>query len=358
MKKRVFSLSLLAMSAVFFVNCSNNDDSSDVNPNAGLYKEVITDLSNDVITKTYEDLNSKAIALKTAINALTIGNEVSLTAVKDAWKAARSPWEQSEGFLYGPVADDAFGEGGIDPKLDTWPVDVNAMNAILNSSSAITVSTLESNSEARGFHLIEYLVWGINGNKSANDLNAREIEYLKAAAQDLQNNTQILYDGWKSSGGNYANNFITAGTGNVLYPSQKLVFEEIINGLITITDEVATGKIETPLNEGVAVEESRFSNNSKKDFADNMRSVKNIYLGDFSGNDQKGLTNIVAPVNGQLDQEMKSKIDAAISAIEAIPGTFTDAVTNNRVAVQNARDKVLELQLFIQSKLKPHFNNL
>ncbi|MDQ7961560.1 imelysin family protein [Flavobacterium lindanitolerans] len=353
MKKRIFSLGLLAMSAVFFVNCSNNDDSSNVDPNAGLYKEVLTDLSNDVITKTYEDLNNKAIALKTAVNALTIGNETALTAVKDAWKAARSPWEQSEGFLYGPVDT-----GGIDPAMDTWPVDVTAMNDILNSSNPITTSTIEANVEARGFHLIEYLVWGINGNKAASALTARELEYLRAAAADLQNNTQILYDGWKVSGGNFARHFINAGTtGNQGYTSQKAALEEIINGLITIADEVATGKIQTPLDEGVSQEESRFSNNSKRDFADNMRSIKNIYWGDYNGNSRAGLTNIVAPKNSALDANIKSKIDAAISAIEAIPGTFTDAVTNNVPAVENARDKVAELQVLIQSQLKPFIAN-
>jgi len=353
MKNRIFNLSLLAIASATLVNCSSNDDSTETNNNSGLYKEVLTDLSNDVITDTYEELNLKATALKTAVNALTIGDETALTAVKEAWKATRSPWEQSEGFLYGPVDT-----GGIDPAMDTWPVDVNAMDAILNGSTPITPATLEQNEEARGFHLIEYLVWGVNGNKSASALTTRELEYLRAAAQDLQNNTQLLYDGWKVSGGNFADHFINAGTtGNDGYASQKDALEEIVNGMITIADEVSTGKIQTPLDEGVSTEESRFSNNSKKDFADNMRSIKNIYLGDFNGNNASGLTDIVAPSNSQLDTNMKAKIDAAINAIEAIPGTFTNAVTSNRAAVENARDKVAELQLFIQSQLKPFIAN-
>lgn len=353
MKNKFLNLSLLALASATLVNCSSNDDATTIDNNSGLYKEVLTDLSTDVITDTYEDLNAKATALKTAVNALTIGNETALTTVKEAWKATRSPWEQSEGFLYGPVDT-----GGIDPAMDTWPVDVNAMDAILNGTAPITAATLEQNEEARGFHLIEYLVWGVNGNKSASALTARELEYLRAAAQDLQNNTQLLYDGWKASGGNFANHFINAGnTGNGGYASQKDALEEIVNGMITIADEVASGKIQTPLDEGVSQEESRFSNNSKKDFADNMRSIKNIYLGDFNGNDGSGLTDIVASSNSQLDTNMKVAIDAAINAIEAIPNTFTDAVTNNRAAVINARDKVAALQLLIQSQLKPFIAN-
>ena len=353
MKRRIISLGLVALAPFAFVNCSSNDDSVTVDQNASLYTEVLTELSLDVITDTYEELNAKATVLKSAVNALTIGDETALSAVKEAWKATRSPWEQSEGFLYGPVDT-----GGIDPAMDTWPVDVNAMNAILNGTAAITPATLQQNQEARGFHLIEYLVWGINGNKAASALTAREIEYLKAAAQDLQNNTQILYDGWKVSGGNFSRHFILAGTtGNGGYASQKDALEEIIDGMITIADEVSTGKIQTPLDEGVSQEESRFSNNSKKDFADNMRSVKNIYLGDFNGNEGKGLTDIVSATNSTLDAIIKTKINDAIAAIENIPGTFTQAVTNNTPAVIAARDKVTELQTILQAQLKPFVAN-
>ncbi len=351
MKKRIISLGLVAIAPLAFVNCSSNDDAT-IDTNSGLYTEVLTDLSLDVITDTYEELNTKAIALKTAVNSLTIGDETALAAVKEAWKATRSPWEQSEGFLYGPVDT-----GGIDPAMDTWPVDVTAMNAILLSTAPITPATLEQNVEARGFHLIEYLVWGIDGNKPASALTAREIEYLKAAAQDLQNNTQLLYDGWKVSGGNFSRNFILAGGSSSIYTSQKDALEEIIDGLITIADEVSTGKIQVPLDEGVSQEESRFSNNSKKDFADNMRSIKNIYLGDFNGIDGKGLTDIVVAGNSTLDTNIKTKINEAIAAIENIPGTFTQAVTNNRAAVEAARDKVTELQTLLQGQLKSYIAN-
>ncbi len=354
MKKRVFSLGILALATTAFMSCSDNDDNngSATDGNAALYSEVLEDLSTDVITKTYEELNTNAIALRTAINALTIGDEAKLTAVKNAWKDTRAPWEKSEGFLYGPVDTE-----GIDPAMDTWPVDVNAMEAILNSGNAITPEVIADNDGSRGFHLIEYLVWGINGQKTAASLTARELEYLKAAALDLQGNTQKLYNGWKATEGNFTANFITAGTSTSIYTSQKDALEEIVDGLITIADEVAAGKIQTPLDEGVATEESRFSNNSKTDFANNMRSIQNIYLGDYNGDTESGLTDIVVLKNAALDTEIKNKISAAIAAIEGISGTFTEAVTENTAAVENARDKVIELKTLLQSQLKPFILN-
>jgi putative iron-regulated protein len=352
MKNRIATLATLTL-AVFFANCSdNNNDPITYDPNSALYTGVLTDLSREVITDTYESLNTNALALKAAADAFTIGNDAQLATLKSAWQATRAPWEESEGFLYGPVDTD-----GIDPAMDTWPVDVNAMNNILSGGDPITAATLEANNETRGFHLIEYLVWGINGNKTAADFTAREVELLRAAAEDLQNNTQTLYDGWKIDGGNYGSNFINAGQSGSVYISQKVALEEIVNGLITIADEVATGKIQAPLDEGATVEESRFSNNSKLDFANNMRSIQNVYEGNFGGNENNGLTNIVALTNPALDTEIKTAITTAISAIEAIPGTFTDALTNNEAAVINAQEKVAALQTTLQTKLLPFISN-
>lgn len=355
MKKYLTKIALFVFMSIALMSCrdSNNEVVTEDTTN----KEVITNLTNNVIITTYQDLNAKALNLKTKIAALSIGNDAALSAAKQAWIETRSPWEKSEGFLYGPVDTE-----GIDPSIDTWPVDVAAMNAILNSSQAITSQLIASNPEARGFHLIEFLLWGENGNKTANEFTARQIEYLNAAATDLQNNTNQLYTGWIASGGNYAQYFLNPSATSPKYKSEKEVLLEITDGILTIANEVANTKIEEPLtgNNGNAApekEESRFSNNSKQDFADNIRSIKNIYLGGYN-NTGKGLTEVIKAKNSTLDSEMKTKIDAAISSIEAIPDTFSTAIVSQRPAVQNAQAKVLELMTTIETKVKPLVNNL
>lgn len=357
MKTRTFFLSIITVFAL--ASCSNNDDGSEtVDPNASLYTQVLTNLSVDVITETYSSLYSNAGALETAVSNLTIGDETALQTVKTAWQNTRAPWEKSEGFLYGPVDTD-----GIDPAIDSWPVDVNAINNILNSGNNITSTLLESNNEARGFHTIEYFVWGLNGNKSASDLTARELEYLVAATQNLKSQTQELYFGWLASEGGFVSNFINAGESGSIYTSKKGALQEIVEGLVIIADEVANGKIEEPLNgnNGGAKpesEESRFSNNSKLDFANNIRSIQNIYLGDYNGNNGNGITNIVALSSTTLDAQIQSTISDAISAIEAIPGTFTEAIEDNRNAVQNAQTKVADLLTVLETSLVPFITNL
>ena len=360
MRKRIFALGLMTIASLAFVNCSNNDDTPFVNPNAALYSSVLTNVSNNVIIDTYKELNDNALILKSAINAVTFPmTDAQMTDIKLKWQATRSPWEQSESFLYGPVGIEEV----VDPAIDSWPVDVAAIDVIKNNGAPITAASLATNDDARGFHTIEYFIWGINSNKTAAQIDARDIEFLKAAVDDLQQNTQKLYDAWKTAGGNYASNFILAGTTASVYPSQKSALDEISQGLVGIATEVATGKIEEPLNGNAGgpkpeAEESRFSNNSKLDFANNIRSIQNIYLGDFNTHDGAGMTNIVSLTNPALDTNIKTKIAEAIAAIDAIPGTFTNAITNNRAAVQNAQTKVNELKTMLESQLLPFIEGL
>lgn len=359
MKNTILFLSFISILTA--TSCSNNTEDA-IDTSTTLYTEVLTDVSLNVITETCNSLYTNAKSLDEAVNNLTIGDELALQTVKDAWQSTRAPWEKSEGFLYGPVATSTT-SGTIDGAIDSWPVEVNAINNILSSSMVINSSLLDTNNEARGFHTIEYLVWGLNGTKAASALTAREIEYLKAATENLMGKTQELYNGWLASEGNFAENFIEAGTSASIYKSQKGALQEIVEGLVIIADEVANGKIETPLNgnSGAAkpeTEESRFSNNSKLDFANNIRSIQNIYLGDYNNVNRKGISDIVISTNTALDTSIKTGITDAISAIEAIPGTFTSAIVNNRTEVQNAQTKVAALLTILETKLVPFISNL
>ncbi|MEK7253217.1 MAG: imelysin family protein, partial [Bacteroidota bacterium] len=93
------------------------------------YQSVLANLGNNVILKTYDDLRDAAAALQSATAALEADpTAANLEAARAAWVAARSPWEQSEGFLFGPVDQE-----GLDPSLDSWPVNVTDLDNVLAS---------------------------------------------------------------------------------------------------------------------------------------------------------------------------------------------------------------------------------
>ena len=357
MKKLKLNLVWVILISIAILSCGS-DDEKDV-ATATDYSKEITAIANNVIIKTYKELNEKSAVLETAVNDFTIGDSDKLEAIKTAWKEARIPWESSEGFMFGPADTE-----GIDPAVDSWPVNVTDIGAILNSGNPITSTVLNANDgNARGFHTIEYFIWGVDGNKPATDLTTRDVEYLKAATKDFKSKIQKLYDAWIPNGDNYVDNFINAGKSGKVYTSHVVALTQFVDGIIDIADEVGTGKIEGSLNSKKGgpdpeEEESRFSHNSKVDFANNIRSIQNIYLGDYGETKGLGLTDVVVAKDKALDTEIKNKITEAITAIENISGTFTDAIVNSRSSVENAQKAVKSLQDLLESKLKPFIKDL
>lgn len=350
-----FIPTLLITLLFFAAGCG--DDEGTVTPTED-YSTIIENISDDVIISTYADLNVQAKQLLDALNTLkATPTSLNLEAARQAWRDAREPWELSEGFLYGPVDTK-----GLDPALDSWPVNQTDLDNVLASSNDLTVAYVDGlDGTLKGFHTIEYLLFGSNNDKLVGDFTARQFEYLSASGQSLKNTTAQLVGGWLPSEGNFVKNFKEAGTGTAasVYPSQKAVLEEITNGLVTIADEVANGKINEPFSQqNVALEESRFSANSKADFADNIRSIQNIWLGTHLNASGKGMSALIEPKNAALDAKVKTEIEAAISAIENIDGTFTSAIFNSPASVQAAQQAVRDLLTTLQGEVLPIVSNL
>jgi predicted lipoprotein len=346
-------LTTIAAFALSLTSCKKDND--ETTPVAN-YSDHIANATNEVIIKTYANLNTSAGVLETALATLEANQTTAnLESARQAWRDARKPWEQSEGFLFGPVD-----QQGLDPAMDSWPVNVIDLNNVLSNGTALTKTYIDGlDGTLKGFHTIEYLMWGTSGSKLIGDFTAREFEYLTACAQSLKGATNQLHNAWISSGENFAANLLTAGASNQFYPSQKAVLQEFVNGMITIADEVANGKINDPFSQqNITLEESRFSANSKTDFADNIRSIYNLYTGSISGSNAKSISTVIQEKNATLDSKIRSQINSAIDAIINIPGTFTTAITANPQAVQNAQDKVRDLLTTLQGDLLTQINNL
>lgn len=346
MLKHFFALATLLL---LFASCGKDDP---VHQTPDLSAE-LRSAGEDVILKTYQNLDQASGVLVAAVTELEANpGEAQLEVARQAWRDARRPWEQAEGFLFGPVDQLA-----IDPAIDDWPVSVTDLNNVLqNGPATLDKATVDGfETTLKGFHTIEYLLFGESGNKAIGSFSARELQYLRAAAESLKGETARLYSAWAPSGGNFLKNMLQAGTSASIYPSQKAALQDLANGLVTIADEVANGKIHDPYSQhNVSLEESRFSANSKADFADNIRSIRNIYLGYINtASGQASLHTLVATDNTALDAKISGDIDAAIAAIENIPGTFTTAIFDHGTEVENARDKVRDLLDTLQGDLIP-----
>ena len=269
-----------------------------------------------------------------------------LPAVQHAWRDARVPWEQSEAFLFGPVDTDAH-----DPFLDTWPLNVTDLEAIIASDADI--ATVELADDVQGFHALEYLLFqDKNGNTDPAAIVAalhndeRRRAYARRVANEFVGHTQALRDSWDPDMGNFVAELASAGHGSMTYDSETAAMQTLLEAMIGIAAELHDAKLGAP---SPAEEESRYSNNSRIDFLNNVRSINNVYEGRFDQSDRTsmGVTDFVAHENPTLDAEVRMAIRDTKAAIIAIPEPFGQSITGHPEDVAKAIEaaKALEAKL-------------
>lgn len=143
---------------------------------------IIAQFVDGVILPTYQDLKEKNDLLYAAVRQFQkTPSNVNFQKCATAWMNARTPWESSEAFLFGPVT-----AKGLDPNMDSWPLDADGIVAILKSSkfeemtwtgsyipepeddeeaAGMTEEDLNKAAEIaaaqnlRGFHTLEFLIF-------------------------------------------------------------------------------------------------------------------------------------------------------------------------------------------------------
>jgi putative iron-regulated protein len=314
-----------------------------------LGKKILEDFSEVVAAPIYDDMSAHTELLLNHVLELQANpDENKLTTCKQDWRNARSSWEKSEAFLFGPVSTE-----NIDPRIDTWPVNFQDLEGELSSSNVFTHNYIDGLQDAlKGFHPIEYLLFGQQGNKTHAEFTTREFEYLVALCENLKELTGSLSTSWDAStNGNYASILASAGAGSSVYDNKLSAYEEMINAMAGICSEVAEGKMNEPfVLQDPTLEESPFAFNSITDFTNNIRGVENVYLAKFN-QDGSGLEDLVRQHNLSLDSKIKSKIQQAIAALQNITVPFGQAITEQPVQVQNAIDAIESLEETLSGEL-------
>ena len=341
----------LLLASALIIGCGSDDDDDDTEADAYDASSILSHYANNVVLTIYTDLDHEAGELLASVKTLIDDTSQSnLESAQEAWVATRIPWERSEAFLFGPVDTQ-----GLDPALDSWPVNREDLQAVLDSDDELTTDSVGGLEDTlKGFHTIEFLLFREGDQRQASDITDRELEYLLASTMNLKNSTSQLANAWASSGENYSNTVASAGAeGNSVYPSQSSGLQELVGGMIVIADEVANGKISDPYNEeDTKLVESQFSFNSIADFQNNIRGIQAVYTGNYN-NDGPGLDGFVGESDSELDSRFKSEVQSAIDAIGAIPDPFRDAITENRSSVQNAIDAVSTVHITLEQDILP-----
>ncbi len=320
--------------------------------------QVLGDFANVVVSPNYQDIQNNANSLNEAIIALsTSPTDDNLAVAQTAWRSTRAAWESCEGFLLGPVEDYNY-----DPSIDTWPLDKSSLDSLLASSNPLTVSNIDSlDFSLKGFHAIEYIIFGSGGGKTASQIDARQMQYLVSLGQSLYNTTTNLRYSWDSTqAGNFATQFVYAGTSrSTRFASRKDAFLALVAAMSDICNEVGTGKMQDPL--GVngtpdsTLDESSFSHNSTADFKYNITGVLNAYMCQYIAQGH-GLHELVAAKNLQLDNTVQQQINAAINSFSSISSNYEQAIYTQRTQIQNTQNAIATLKATLDGPLTDFIN--
>ena len=355
MKTLLATITLLAFSAQAFA--------------APQEREVLSHYA-DIAHAMYEDSLNTARDLQRAVDRLIAQpTEKNLAMARDAWRAARVPYQQTEVYRFGnAIVDDWEG------KVNAWPLDEGLIdyvaasyggesdenpyfrvNVIANPTLKVSgrmidarnitkelladtlheVDEVEAN-VATGYHAVEFLLWGQDlngtgagaGNRPASDFDTancswgncdRRAAYLKVATDLLVDDLTWMTNQWSANGearanlvgGDLKQGLATIATGMGSLSYGELAGERMKLGLMLHDPEE---------------EHDCFSDNTHYSHYYDALGIRNVYLGTYKRTDGSevsgpGLSKLVAMASTDVDGELRGRIDATLAAM----GDIVDA---------------------------------
>jgi putative iron-regulated protein len=334
-------------------------------PTAG---DVLTTYAN-IAQAEYEDSLATAESLKTAIAALVADpTEENLTKARDAWKAARAPYQQTEGYRFGnAIVDDWEG------KVNAWPLDEGLIdyvdgsygdssdenplyvaNVIANKQIKLGGETIDAASITRdliggklqeagdvesnvatGYHAIEFLLWGQDlngtgpgsGTRPATDFSTanctggncdRRVAYLTTAADLLIDDLKEMVAAWGSDG----------AARKALFKNEQAGLTTILTGLGSLSyGELAGERMKLGLLLHDPEEEHDcFSDNTHNSHYYDQVGMMAIYTGRYTrvdGSTVSGpsLAELGAAKAADANTELLADMDATLAAMTVMKET-------------------------------------
>ena len=343
---------LITVALLSFNSCSNdNDEESSLSSKEQMLQEVNVKFVENTVIPNYKTLADKSMKLEKAMETLrTDMTADNLQKACALWREARKYWETSESFLFGAAAIYY-----IDPHIDTWPLDVTALQNLLDSPKMMAdIDNVVGNLNYGlvGFHGLEYIIFRNGVGRSVTDITEAEINYGVAVAKDLvlsccrleaawtglENITtekqKIITDAELEPADNFGEEMRLCGQTGSRWKSITAGSEQILEGCKDIVDEVANSKIGKPhTGEDINYIESPHSYNSVTDFYDNIVGVRSSYFGTEGATSAQStsVSTYIRSINQATDQAVINAIENSLSKINAIPRPFVKNYTNAKV---------------------------
>ena len=382
----------MAVAAIALSACDDSKKEENSSSFENDIKAAVEQYVPGVVYSTYNDLAAESAQLYDLLAAAADKGVEDLTqadidAICRKFLQARQSWEESEAFLYGAATD-----FGIDPHIDTWPLDVEALAtalsnaeqvAALEGEDGIAYASAKLGAELLGFHGIEFILFRDGQNRTVSALQrnedheafsgktvtgAQELLYAAAVAGDLRDNCYRLSVSWNpdapqawqerceelevpvtlsGSDKTYGENMLGAAQAGSTYATwQETASSILVAGCSNICNEVANVKMgNAHSGEDVNYIESPYSKKSFQDFIDNILSIQYSLYGKAgaAAPESKSLINILKNYKYDGAEALQTKLNESVNALKECQkkGAFVDIYRDN--AVQDAMDVINEL---------------
>lgn len=356
MKLSFIYLIFLALVLSILASCQSEYDQIEIQPYPvnPAQVQVVQGLASIEVAITSEWATATN-GLQTAVTTLIqTPTEANLAAARQAWRKARDPWERNESFSFGPVST-----AGLDAASDTWPIDLATLTQVISTTSVPLTRDyiVQLSPAAKGFHAIEWLLFGQTGAKTLAQFSPREWQLLALLAADLTTQATTLAQNWSvSTVGNFYNQYVTAGQGSATYGKPTDALGEVLNSIVNIMTELPDSKMEKPLStQSSLYAESRFADYSLTDYRNNIAGVYATYVGQYgSVTASKSLSDLVAAVRPATDEKVRTQCRLCLALLDLIaPTTFNQAITGKTSQLRELQTELRKLNLLLNSEVKP-----
>lgn len=309
-----------------------------------------------LVSSSYAQALKEAISLDTSIASfLKAPTARGLEEAKDAWRAARNPYSDTEAFRFyqGPIDNDDTNdtvEEGPEGLINSWPLDESYIDYTVDGDDELVLGGIvydetkyptvdaETLSAANakesettistGYHAIEFLLWGQDrsvegpGERPYTDYvvgedvppgnQERRAAYLRAVSELLVSDLLAVNDAWLDGEQNYRADFVA------LAPREAL--GKIMLGMGSLAGgELSHERMEVAfVNKEQEDEHSCFSDNTLEDLEHNALSVQNVLLGSNGDVSGPGVVALVEAKDAALASALRGSIQEAIDEINAV----------------------------------------
>ena len=347
-------------------NALNYDIDAQKDDNGCLYEDydklsLLTNLADNYIIPSLDAYKSKIITLNIHVDSFIVNPNISnLTLLRTNWEEALLNW-QDIGFLdFGPSEYILLRK-----QTNTFPIDTTELNNFI--SLADWNLDYASSYDSKGLQALDYLLFKPGHSESElityfqNNTNAKN--YLKAVAEDLNQNINYVTNQWVTYREDFINDFEVTQS-NFSTNSQGSSISNIINALCLHYEfYVRRGKVGLPLGvfngfsqlELPELVECYYSGKSTQNLVRSINSLRKYVTGSsYLNNDNGlGLDDYMDFVNAeQSTQQLSTVIDnqflTILDEVNNINGPLSEEIINNKSQITQTYQELQQLVPYIK----------